>query len=149
MKDIKDLEITKLKYYSYSAWIYIAAWAWYLLEHFTDIRITKRFHSQREDPIGILIPILLTLGTIIVTHYLYLRDQSIIKNGVILNAKIISSGKVYGEIQDIKFTYRYEGKSYKYKKSLAKADIDGETVPVIIDSKNPKRYFLAKQKLEA
>ena len=94
------------------------------------------------------IPVLLTLGTIIVTHYLYLRDQSIIKNGVLLNAKIVSSGKEYGEVQDIKFSYRYEGKSYKYKKTLAKADLDEKTVPVIINSKNPKRYFLAKQKLE-
>ena len=139
-----DKKTLMMKYFGWTAFLIAAFWGLFLFEHFTDYRIV-RMGSSREEATPIFIPLIFMALSIPVAFILYLRALAVIKNGVVVEAKILKIGKEYSGMTDVTFMYRYNGKSYKHKKSLG-IDLEYDTFYVIINPNKPKRFVVADQK---
>ena len=121
-------------------------WAWFLIEHFTNWRITRFGSQPQEDPLHIAFPLIVTPVVLIGALVLWRRAVGLAENGVPVNATIRSIG---GEVQgyrDVVFDYTFEGASYSTKKSVIGITVAklqaGEELPIIVDKRNPKRVMV-------
>jgi hypothetical protein len=48
-------------------------------------------------------------------------------------------------MHNIESAYEFDGVEYSKRKSLYGTDFSGDSITLVVDSTNPKRYFLAKE----
>ncbi len=145
MEDDHSEEISKIKYYGSAAGISAIMWIWCFIEQFSSYRITKQFSPAREEALPFFVPIAVTIVAFIVAYFYFQRAEKIAQNGVIVYAQILSVGGEYNGMHNVEFVYEFDGVEYTKRKSLYGTDFSGDSITLIVDSTNPKRYFFAKE----
>jgi hypothetical protein len=82
------------------------------------------------------------------TYIWWRRDVGIIEHGEVIRATILKLGILSAAgTQNVTLSYSYENRSFTVRKSISEValhdKIVGDTLPIIIDRRNPKR-FIAK-----
>ncbi len=123
-----------------------AMWGWFLLEQFTDFRVTNASGTVDSEPIHILFPAIATPLALVVALFLWRRAAGIVANGVPLEALVTAVGREIQSMRDVSLEYEFEGKGYQKKMSVSSAVADdlseGDKLAVTVDKRNPARVVL-------
>ncbi len=123
-------------------------WAWYLIENFTDWRITRS--ARREvlavdaRPLPIAFP-LIGAPLIIVGGYLFWRRAKVIvSRGAWVTATITKFGMGIKGLQDVTLEYNFGDKRYRVQESVDDKVVEhkeiGDTIRIVVDQKKPTRF---------
>lgn len=81
-----------------------------------------------------------------VAWYWYVRVKKLLRTGILIEAKITGGGLSIKNLSGLRFTYEYQGKTYKQAVSLSPSKARRlkklKTTYLLIDPNKPKRHVL-------
>ena len=133
-------------YFIGAAVVVVLIWTWFLLEHFTNLRIVRWGQEASAEGMPVALPLVATPLALIIAAVLWRRAVGIAVNGMPASARVKSVG---GEVQgyrEVEFDYTFEGVSYSKKMSVIGVTAEklkpGDALPIIVDKRNPKRVMV-------
>ncbi|MCX7804944.1 MAG: hypothetical protein N3A38_07105 [Planctomycetota bacterium] len=133
-------------YFLTAAAISVLMWGWFLLEHFTDLRIVRLGQEARRESVPIAVPIATVPLAFIGATILWRRAVGIAENCVPVIATVKSVGGEVQGFRDVTFGYTFEGVEYSKKMSVVGAIAEkfepGSPVEIIVDRRKPSRIML-------
>lgn len=122
------------------------AWGWWVMEQFTDLRLTRKFGVAHEDPVSIWIPLIATPAVVGSALWYWRHMAAFAKHGVVVPGTILRFGASASGMKDVAFAYEYEGTKYETKESVSSERLKdksvGDLVDVAVDTRKPKRAML-------
>lgn len=126
--------------------IAIVVWGWWVLEQFTDIRFDRRDVNAEPDPITILLPLIGTGVAILIALIWWIRDYTVVKNGVVVEARIESFGLAFQGRETVVLVYKVGDRGYRKKISLVRCDSKklrvGDTIRIVAHRREPKNVYV-------
>jgi hypothetical protein len=121
-------------------------WGWFLLEHFTNLRIVRSGQEAGAASLPVAFPLVVTPLAFIIATILWRRAVGIVENGVPASATVKSVGGEFQGYREVSFDYTFEGASYSKKMSVIGVTAEklnpGDALPIIVDKRNPKRVVV-------
>lgn len=146
MDEKKTHEVKFVSYVIIAAFIVITAWGWYLLEQLTQWRITTLLGTAYEEPLPILVPLVISVLVPISAVIFWKRAVGIACNGVFEKATVLAIGGEVQSMRNVKFEYVFGGNKYSKKMSISSAIADqldlGGTLNIIVDKRKPTRVLV-------
>lgn len=135
-------------YWGGAALFVVLMWAWFFLEQFTNLRITRIWESAREHPIPLLVPILASIAGVVLALFFWHRAVGLVKNGVEVSATIKDLGVALNGMRNVSYEYEFQGAKYSKKESMSCVLVDnlkpGDPLPILVDPRNPKRMIVVE-----
>ena len=146
MPDEKSTQANAAIYFLGAGVTIALLWAWFALEHLTDLRVVGASGTVHDEPIHVLLPSIGTPLALLGALFLWRRAAGIAANGVPVSATVKKVGGACQSMRDVEFSYTFEGREYSKKASVVTAISDelspGDPLDVIVDKRNPKRVMV-------
>jgi hypothetical protein len=138
--------INPLLYLAPAGAIVLVMWGWFLLEHFTDVRLVPTGAQGHRAPVSLAFTLIVSLAVPIVAFIMYRRAAAILLNALPVTAVVKALGAPGRRMQDIVLSYTFEGRQYTRKLSISTLSAEGlspgSEVRILVDRRNPKTVLV-------
>ena len=134
-------------------WPGFAIWVLVAIERIWGITLQRALIFKFEpvkvedaDFFPIWAAIAVTLIAPPISYLFYRKAIAVAKRGVFVDGVVLEIGRKFHGMRDVTFTYEFNGKSFKRRKSFEADDIKylkiGGPIDLLIDSRRPKTSYL-------